>query len=439
MNKKMIRILALSLLLTLVIVTGCDNRGTNIPARPVLDRGGAWIAADHIFSPQLRFQFQNDLERFPMWIYIPQVAWDPPLGESRPVPVLILLAPQFGDKFYYANHGLETLLKEMIADGTIQPMIVACVANSPTFGGYLYAGGTNFENLPYPTSGAYDYIIGNLQDSLGLVPYLRRSLHILPGRQKTGIGGVGMGAYGAFRAALLYDTTFGSITVTDGPLDFDGAPGLGNGLVDLFDDALMEQGLLNANDSLFRNTFDSSSATPLSNMFIGGAFAFSPHDTVIYHHMVRPFATPIPPDAYPEVDSTLKINNPADTLTKVIGFFGPGTPYRFNYHLPFNANGSVYAPIWDNFWVTENLENLLDTANNKLNGVDIWIGTTNQAKYNFYQQTQSWINTLTSPPYNYTVTERPYQGTPSQPATADQYLYDLLKEMLIFHSESFGN
>jgi hypothetical protein len=89
--------------------------------------------------------------------------------------------------------------------------------------------------------------------------------------------------------------------------------------------------------------------------------------------------------------------------------------------------------------MTEDLENLLDTATNKLNGVDIWIGTTDQAKYNYYQQTQSWINTLTSAPYNYTVTERPYQGTPGQPATDGQYLYDLLREMLIFHSENFGN
>ena len=200
---------------------------------------------------------------------------------------------------------------------------------------------------------------------------------------------------------------------------------------------LLEQGLLGGTIK----DFDSSRATPLSNMFIGGAFAFSPHDTVIYHKMIQPFAPPdeIAPDAYPEVDSTLKIDNPSDTLTLVRGFFGPGTPYRFDYHLPFDGNGNISVPIFYNFWMTEDLENLLDTASNKLNGVNIWIGTTDQANYNFYQQTQSWINILTSAPYNYTVTERPYQGTPGQPATDDQYLTNLLYEMLIFHSESFGN
>ncbi len=428
MYRTMIRICTLSLLLVLVNLSGCENRGTNVPARPELDRGAPWTRADHIFSPQLRFQFQNDLELLTMWVFIPQVAAPPPFGESRPVPLLILLAPQFGDKFYYANHGLEALLREMIGDKTIQPMIVACVANNPTFGGYLYGGGTNFENLPHPTSGAYDYIIGNLQDSLGLIPYLRRSLPVLPDRQKTGIGGVGMGAYGAFRAALIYDTTFSSITVTDGPLDFDGAPGFGNGLTDLFDDALMEQGLLNGNIQ----NFDSSRAWPLSNMFIGGAFAFSPHDTVIHHHM---FGNP----PFPVVDSTKKFDSTYSS-SLITGYFGPGSaPYRLDYHLPFNANGSVYTPIWDNFWMTEDLENLLDSATNKLNGVNIWIGSTDEAAYNYYQQTQSWINTLTTAPYNYTVTEHNYEGTPGNPASGDQYLHDLLREMLIFHSESFGN
>jgi hypothetical protein len=419
-----------------MLVSGCENRGTNIPDRPALDKGGPWTVANHVFSPQLRFQFQNDLELLNMWVYIPQVAADPPLGLSRPVPLLILLAPQFEDQFFYANHGLETLLKEMIADGTIQPMIVACVSNNNAFGGYFYAGGKNFENLPHPQSGAYDHIVSTLDDTLGLIPFLRRFLHVIPARQKTGIGGIEMGAYGAFRAALIHDTVFNSISVTDGPLDFDGGPGFGNGLMDLFDDALLEQGLLGGNIKIF----DSSSAWPLSNLFIGGAYAFSPHDTVIYHRVIRPIGPGgVEQDPYPAVDSTLKIDNPADTLTLISGYFSPGTPYRFDFHLPFDANGTVFSPIWDNFWMTEDLENLLDSAANKLNGVDIWVASTSEAKYNYYQQTQSWINTLTSAPYNYPVTEYNYQGETGQPADSYQYTYDLLREMLIFHSNSFGN
>ncbi|HEX2896696.1 MAG TPA: hypothetical protein VHP63_01420, partial [candidate division Zixibacteria bacterium] len=114
-------------------------------------------------------------------------------------------------------------------------------------------------------------------------------------------------------------------------------------------------------------------------------------------------------------------------------------PYRYDFHLPFTSDGNAYSFIWDNFWMTEDLENLLDTAANKLNGVNLWVATTNEANPNYRQQTLSWINTLNNAPYNYPVTVRNYEGVPGNPASGDQYLYDLLREMLIFHSQSFGN
>jgi len=425
MTKSVVRPFALTLLTAMIVASGCDNRGTNIPVLPEFDNGGPWTVANHVFSPQLRFQFENDLELLPMWIYIPEVAWDPPRGISKPVPVLVLLAPQFADQFYYAHHGLEILLKEMIANHTIQPMVVVCLPSNNTFGGYFYAGGKNFSNLPRPPSGNYDEIVGDQ-----LLAFLRNFLHVINAKQKTGIGGIGMGAYGAFRAALLHSSAFGSISITDGPVDFDGNPGqgFGNGLIDLFDDALNEQGLLGGN---IKN-FDSSKANPISNMFIGGAYAFSPHDTLLYDNVIYP------PGQNPikRVDSSLTIT---DSTTLITGFFGPGGQWRFNYHLPFTSDGQPDILIWPNFWLTENLENLLDSSTNKLNGVNIWIATSTETRYNFHQQTESWIYTLTNPPYNYPVTVRNYEGVPGQPATSDQYLYDLLKEMLIFHSESFGS
>lgn len=420
------KLLVLALALTMLLVAGCEDRGTNVPQQKELDRGGAWTSADHVFSPELRWQLGNNLELQPLWVYVPQVAWDPPLGESRPVPLLILLGPQLSDKFFYARHGLKDLLQEMIADGTIQPMIVACVPPNNFFGGYFYSGGKNFSNLPRPATGNYDAIIGSQ-----LLSHLRNSLHIIDSKQKTGIGGVGMGAYGAFRAALIHDTAFGSVSAVDGPLDFDGNPGLGygNGLIDLFDDALNEQGLLNGNIQ----AFDSSKANPLSSLFIGGSFAFSPYDTVYY----ETYAFTPPSTITKRIDSTRAIV--ADSSTLVRGFFVQGSSYRVDYNLPFRANGDTNSFIWNNFWMTENLENLIDTSLNKLNGVDLWIASSPETKYNYYQQTQSWINTLTGAPYNYNVTVRPYEGTPGNPATDYQYMYDLLREILIFHSNSFGN
>jgi hypothetical protein len=257
----------------------------------------------------------------------------------------------------------------------------------------------------------------------------------LNSRQKTGISGVGMGAYGAFRAALIHDTAFGSVSAIDGPLDFDGDPGLGygNGLIDLFDDALIEQGLLNGN----LQNFDSSKANPLSSMFIGGSYAFSPHDT-LYFDTVS-YITNSSGDTLgvsKSIDSTRFID---DSASLIQGFFVGGSSLRADYHLPFTSAGVPDTLIWPQFWLTENLENLIDTSLNKLNGVDIWVGTSPETRYNFHEQTLSWVNTLTSAPYNYTVTLRQLEGVPGNPATHYEYIYDLLREILIFHSNSFGN
>ena len=423
---KMIKFIALSLIsISMIVLLSCEDRGTNVPAVPSLDGGGPWPTADHVYSPQLRWLLSNNIEQLPGWVYIPRVAAPPPLGLSRPVPLLILLAPQGANKFYFAQHGLQELLREMIGDGTIQPMVVACPSNDPAFGGFMYAGGRNFENNPTPPSGNNDAIF-----SRELVDWLRAvtNFAILESQQKTGIGGFGMGAYGAFRAALLSDAVYGSISVTDGPLDFDGGPGFGGGLDSLFDDALMEQGLLNGN----LQDFDSSTAWPISNMFIGAAFAFSPDDTVLFDHNASFF----PPPVW-SMDSTYGF---VDSLspTLITGFNAP-SGFRFDYLLPFDASGAVYSPVWDNYWLTENLENLIDSSTNKLSDVNLWFATTTESKLNYYQQTQSWISTLKKSSYANSVTEKKYLGVPGSPASGDQYVYDLLREMLIFHSNSFGN
>jgi len=72
---KMIKLIALSLIfISLVVLPGCEDRGTNVPAVPSLDGGAPWPTADHIFSPELRWLLSTNIEQLPGWIYIPQVA-----------------------------------------------------------------------------------------------------------------------------------------------------------------------------------------------------------------------------------------------------------------------------------------------------------------------------------------------------------------------------
>ncbi len=230
--KIFIRIFVLVLSLTLVLTFGCSDRGTNgeDDVSGALAEGGP-LEMTHIFAEELLFQLKNEYQFLEMVAYRPRVNFDPIAGgELRPVPVLILLAPQGKDQYFYFNHGLEELADELIATGQIQPMLIVCVSNDLTFGGYFYGS-------HYPAAGNYDAILGE-----SLIEHIRTFGVTLDDSAKRGIGGVGMGGYGAFRAAILNPGTYTSISAVDGPLDFNGANNT-SGFIPMFREAIDEQGL----------------------------------------------------------------------------------------------------------------------------------------------------------------------------------------------------
>lgn len=414
-SAKLILLMA-ALALVFVLVQSCSDRGTNTSENDLVED---WISGpdteDHIFSPELIAQVRNEPGYLFWYIYVPRVAMTPQDGgENRPVPLLILLSPEGGDKFFYANHGLAQVADELMSKGLIQPMIIACIGNDQLFGGYFYAGTS-------PGAGLYDDLMSGR-----LVSYLEYIFpSIIPSADKRGIGGVGQGGYGAFRAALLNPGMFASISATDGPMDFDGADG-NSGFMNYFVEALNEQGVAGQDIALF----DSSLAWPYTSLFIGGSMAFSPYITAV---------TLTPDDD--EVIITADSLNAADSTTLVTEIIKDETHdgVGFYFHLPFDMNGAPYAPVWDSLWVPNNLENLLTDAD-QLAGVNMMIATSPQATFcDYYDQTQSWINTLTGAGFDYPVEVVTYTGYEGHPATGDQYVYDLLKQMLIFHSESFGD
>ncbi len=413
---KYIKILFWILALTACLVSGCTDRGTNSANRPM--SGGEILVADHIFFNEFVLQIMNELQQFFMRVYIPEVAITPIHGGAtpRPIPLLVLLAPQGADHNFFFNHGLKEIANEMIASGEIEPMAIACVPNDKVFGGYWYAGDTTRLG-----AGKYDQLIGGT-----LLDFLYSRLpFLIDSPDKRGIGGVGQGAYGAFRAAILNPGQFRSISATDGPLDFDGDGGAhGNGLIDLFDDALIEQGLKDKANA-FRE-FDST--TDLAHLFIGGALAFSPHDTLVVWDSTHrlDFSGRWYIDI--AIESREIITDSTTLVDSIIGS-DPGS-HDFDFHFPFDNTGAAFTLIWD-MWLDDNLENMLS---NQLAGVNIWIGTSQDAPWNFYDQTACWISTLRQ---QYPVQVREYTGYDGNVATGDQYLYDLLHDMLRHHSESF--
>ena len=189
----------LVLLVSAILLTamfGCDDRGTNIvnvDLGSLQDSAGVDPHRDHVFVPQLSLQIRNPSELLLGSAYLPKEVFPP----TRPVPLLILLAPEGGDKFHYFRVGLEQLAKEMTASGEIQPMVIYCMSNDLTFGGYFYASSG--------PAGDYDSIIG-----AELVDWLTNFSipPIIDDPSKRGIGGIGQGAYGAFRAALKHPGVF---------------------------------------------------------------------------------------------------------------------------------------------------------------------------------------------------------------------------------------
>ncbi len=421
---KIFRYTVLISMLTLLFVSGCSDRGTNIPVKPDTDfirslQDVKIAPLVHDFYPELSFQIRNQFRLLEMAVYVPDIAFPEPYGTEESVPLLVLLPPQDGDQYYYFNHGLQQLADDLIADGTIEPMIICCITNDKAFGGYFYASSN--------PAGDYDEIIGNK-----LIGYMEQSFPVIESPAKRGIGGVGMGAYGAFRSTILNPNIYSAISATDGPLDFDGADG-SSGLMDLFDDALTEQGL---DETTFKN-FDTTGAWHVSRLFVGGALAFSPHDTLIYSHdvlitqMVN--GVIVSQNLQLNIDSTLTYDDETTLIADVVSGVRD-----LDFHLPFSGTGEVYGPIWQ-LWLDNNLETLIaDKGPSALAGVEIQIRTTPEARFGFYNQTQSWVNTIMNPPYSYKIDYERYTGFDGNPATNDQYLYEVMKDMLIFHSNNFG-
>ncbi|MBI5267509.1 MAG: hypothetical protein HY851_09790 [candidate division Zixibacteria bacterium] len=424
-------------------VFGCTDRGTNVPDYYQTGPWGVWPRGDHVFDTLLALQMTNESKQLPTAILIPNEALSQNGGS--PIPTLVLLAPEDADKFYYFNHGLLALYKAMVHSGEIQPMVICCVGNDRVFGGYWYANSA--------PAGFYDGIIGAPGDS-GLVQWIHASIPAtidLP--SKRGIGGIATGSYGAFRAMLKHPGTYSSISVTDGPLDFDGLAG-NTGLMPLFKTAMEEQltyghlgrGIRDSSGVIVRDTFirfDSLKMSPISRILLGGAYAFSPKDTGVSFSY---FAI------NPNRDTVLlytrrSITDTASLVKRVIA--PPRAYHRFDAAMPFYINsdpallpsgkelGDVYDPIWG-LWLQNNLDALYANAGpDPLAGVNMFFATSQGSAFNYFPMTQSWITFLEGKGLTSQISEYRYQSDAGID-TYNRYTYDILRKMLKFHSDNFG-
>lgn len=453
MTKYMPYILLLAGLI-LLIGGGCTDRADDPGYQSYITGGGAapfqqgGISPQlHVFFDELLLQHRNSLQLFRTATYLPRAAYpEYSGGRLEPVPLLVLLPPQDGDAFYYFNHGLKEIADEMIASGEIQPMAIACIQNDQVFGGYFY--GTcrdcrydyelrRFDEIPLGivhygsadasvAGGDWDGLIGR-----GLIDYLQTIYPvIIDDWRMRGIGGVGMGSYGAFRAAILSPMVFSSISVLDGPLDFDG-PG-GGGLLHLIDSAFAEQPW---NDTTFKS-FDTAKNLPVSRMWVGGSIAFSPHDYYARCSVwvSRVQGTDFLEEMNIEVVETQSFDSAEDSATLISDVTRP--PNDLDFHLPFGADRNPSAKFWG-MWMRNNLDSLLERNPWSLTGVRMWIATSPEAKWGYHEMTKSWIDNLRRKHLDCCLMVREYSGYSENPASDGQYVADLLREILRFHSQNF--
>lgn len=419
-----------------IFVIGCSDRGVNYGRDSYELQEGTYFTKTgaHVFHNELFFQIGNKYQQMRLVGYWPKAAF--PVqngGEFKPVPMLILLPPQEGDENFYFQHGLKEIADELISKGIIQPMAILCLPNDQIFGGYFFAGSS-------PAAGFYDSLIGTELVRFAEEDFFATTIR---SKSKRAIGGVGMGAYGAFRAAMLHPDAFSAVSGVAGPFDFDGSNGT-SGLMDFFDDALNEQGLTSSSN--LKTEFKYKEKTwPYSRLFIGGSLVFAIQDT-LYDYTETFFNNGTGVEY--SVDAKYSLDTAVFPLSSAITYPGiteipfdvkNGSPLDpiYYFHLPFDNTGTVVQPVWD-LWLANNLPAIFDQHPTSLNGINIWIGNSSEVTFgNYYDQTVSWVNKLRSE--GLVVDEYNLKGYDGHPANGNQYVYDYLREMLIFHSEKFGN
>jgi len=430
-----LRIVAITAVLVMlagiIFLTGCTDKTTKNPTREVIANTGLVSLWGDSFWPAF-FSTDGNSGFIGMWIYTPPT-YDLTAPQGARFPILYLLSPFRGDERYYFEHGLAAVADRLIAEGKINPMIIVSIDGRSQLGGAFYTN--SFRQGYYHTA-----IFNDTSYTIRWLPYrhtaLTRNLystsvisHIedayrtIRDPQSRGIGGVGMGGYGAFRGALETGE-FSSVSAVNAPLDFDGTGS--NGFVSLFHQVFPAGTQWTTLDS--RNntvyTVDTSLSDPDKSLVVSAAAAFSPHQVAIDSMWVVERA-----DGTPVVNYRV-----SDTLhTDRKGYL----PYHL-VHLPFDSTGALDPFVW-NIWLANSFDALYENASSQQksdfdNAKKLLISSGSAAEYHFGEQMDAFIAAHAADP---TYTVETFKGTPQLTGTSDHYLYDLLGDILIFHSKNF--
>jgi hypothetical protein len=439
MSSRMI-VAVLAIVLVAVFLSGCTDKTKENPTRPFVENKGlVFTESYHFFT--IFFSTMRDPGFMPAMVYTPP-GYDYQGGTGPSYPVLYLLAPFRADERYYFEHGLAQVADRLISEGKIKPMIIVTIDGQSQLGGSFFKDsptqGKFLTALTRDTSIDVSLYIDPLVWPAGyrgtavlgceaLITRIDSRYLTLVDKEARGISGVGMGGYGAF-ATVLESDQFGSVSAIDAPLDFDGTGN--NGFLSLFDKVFppgspwsrIDTTLTGRIDTIF--TVDTALADPLKSLVVSAAAAFSPN--VIRFEIDSVYRDQFNVQTFGfHVDSILD----ADRIAYLP---------RHNVHVPFDSLGNLHSSIWD-LWLAGSIPSLYEAAPSNIRSdfadMNKLLVKSNDSTYFFNEQMDGIIQYFSgqSIPFD-TLT---FKGTEQLPPSADHYLYDLLEDILIFHSNNF--
>ncbi len=416
------KITILLLVTVALMMFGCSDRGTNVEPRTYYRGGLSSVASfTHQFETKLALSMFEAVRKSPVVktrVYTP-LGFDLSGKNNTALPVLYLLAPFGGDELYYFNRGLMNVADQMIAEGTIKPMIIVCVDGSQGYGGTFY--GNSY------AGGRYATILGDIQTNPltgTLIDYVDAALDTDTSAGGTGraISGFGMGGYGAMRIAAQFSQNFGSVSAVSAPLSFNAAGGFPTVFEQIVDD-------LNPSGTISKAVYKSldTTAGDALAMVMAAACSFSPlidYDTLLYIIGGNP---PIP-----VAGDTTRFADTTTLITRTSGI---------KFLLPFDTTGAVYDTVWS-LWMNNDISSILSQNPAAYDSMAIGLFMASDEGFGFNNQTISFANYLQTYLAGRGITRNltplTFSGFEGSPATVDNYTYDILPAVLKFHSDNFG-
>jgi S-formylglutathione hydrolase FrmB len=388
----------------LSLLVGCGKRDNPIrsqyPYQDPFRTSRDWVALqdNELLDPSIR----------EVYVYLPPM-YDPqvhsPMLLNQGFSVLYLLHDLGGDfSTFVSVHKIGQLADRLIEEGEIQPMIIVMPDASS-----LSVGGSFYTNAPL--MGDYeDYIVRDLMAMVdsNFHTYLNRPQdEFIPDPKYRAIGGLGVGAYGALRMAMDYDTTVLAAVSAMSPF-----ASLESFLTGEAIDKVFEENGIGAGDLSYASyktlnpwPDDDHPDKTYSQLVFAMAAAFSPRSTM------------------------------GDDTTNFFTLATEGA-LRHGVDLPFDETRTVPpgSEVWDK-WLQFDVKTKLVSDPASFTDLEIYLDCGDQNEFGLLDGARALDQLLSLYGQRHTYTE--YSGYPNNPAGHDNFIYDRLEDVLKFHSRNF--